>query len=76
MTTAARMVGINSREALTIVQLRPMCSEKIENARLRLATLDPRLFQKVGSSGAQSSIHRPLRLWVPGGGSSSPDGER
>src|SRR5947209_6468522 len=49
---------------------KPMCSEKIEKIRLRLATREPPLAQNVGSSGDQSSIHRPLRECVPGGGAS------
>src|SRR4051812_25780518 len=47
-----------------------MCSEKIEKYRLRRATREPPLFQNVESSGDQSSIQRPLRACVPGGGAS------
>ena len=35
---------------------KPMCSEKIENQRLRWATLEPFSAQNFGSSGSQSSI--------------------
>ena len=38
-----------------------MCSEKIEKTRLRRAIRSPGSAQKSGSSGRQSSIHRPPR---------------
>ena len=41
-----------------------MCSEKIEKKRFRRATFLPVPSQNCGSSGRQSSIHRPPR---PGG---------
>src|SRR5687768_6351017 len=40
---------------------KPMCSAKIEKNRLRRATRLPVESQKCGSSGRQSSIHRPRR---------------
>src|SRR6266498_2411221 len=40
---------------------KPMCSEKMEKTRLRRATRAPRPAQNAGSSGRQSSIHRPGR---------------
>ena len=43
---------------------KPMCSEKIEKNRLRRATFLPVPSQNWGSSGRQSSIHRPP---LPGG---------
>src|SRR5947209_3985751 len=57
---------------------KPMCSEKIEKIRLRFATREPPLAQNVGSSGAQSSIQRPLRACTPGAGLAGPPrvGER
>src|SRR4051794_4537329 len=41
---------------------KPMCSEKTEKNRLRRATGLPVRSQKSGSSGRQSSIHRPFRV--------------
>ena len=49
---------------------KPMCSVKIEKIRLRRATGAPVVAQKLGSSGRQSSIQRPVtgdRLGDEGG---------
>ena len=47
----------------------PMCSERTENHRLRLAIFLPVRSQNDGSSGRQSSIQRPRRRppEAPGG---------
>jgi len=40
---------------------KPMCSERMENARLRRATTRPVATQNASSSGRQSEIHPPPR---------------
>jgi hypothetical protein len=52
----------NSTITDQMVQIeKPRCSAKMEKIRFRRATLAPPSAQKVGSSGRQSSIHRPRR---------------
>src|ERR671910_288967 len=61
-TMAVAIVGRNSTMTDHRLQIeKPMCSEKIEKNRLRRATRLPVESQNCGSSGRQSSIHRPLR---------------
>ena len=45
----------------------PRCSARIENTRLRRATLRPAPSQKAGSSGSQWVIQRPGARSIPGG---------